>query len=356
MRRRARAWFALALSTFLACGRKDDAGGAKASAVSDEERVGESGDPAACGKPVSEVSSSADGEVVAFGQYLYWLGGTNGQPSTLARRFDTKAKQWEQLPAAGTPRMKAAAGVVGGSIFVAGGTTGLLKNTGTIESFDVAACAWKRAGSLGWKSTGAVGAAVGDALFVTGGEVYFGSSLKDFDSETVDRAALVVPSGGEPKEVGKMPSPRSDAAAVSVGEKVYVMGGRQVRKGSDSVLGQALRTVEIYDRKAGSWSEGPGLPGGGEGHAVALGERTIVFFGADPLAPREPFVLDVGEGKWSSGKARSQDLGDVIEGAGVIDGVIYLIAKDIDLQKPDRVFVLTYDPAADRFSVIHGKG
>ncbi len=220
------AGLALLLWTAAGCS-KDKGSGAGSAAVSDEGRVGESGNPAACGTPVSEVSSSTEGAVVAFGQYLYWLGGTNGMPTTLARRFDTKAKQWERLPSSGTPRMKAAIGLVGDSILVAGGMTGLLKNTATIERFDVPACAWKRAGSVGWKSTGPIGVGLpvrpsagtaGDAFFVAGGEVYLGSSLKDFDSESVGRAALVPSGGGEPREVEKMPSPRGDGAAVAIGD------------------------------------------------------------------------------------------------------------------------------------------
>ncbi len=349
------AWLALVAWTATGC-NKDKGSGAGSASVSDEERVGESGDPAACGAPVSDVPSTSDGAVVASGQYLYWLGGTNGMPTTLARRFDTKAKRWERLPSSGTPRMKAAAGLVQGEILVAGGMTGLLKNTATVERFDIAACAWRRAGALGWKSTGPVGAAVGEALFVTGGEVYFGSSLKDFDSESVGLAALVPLRGGEPMEAEKMPTPRGDGAAVAIGEKVYVMGGRRVIKGSDSVFGPASRDVEIFDRATGKWTRGPELPGAGEGHAVAIGAHTIVFFGRDALAPRTPFVLDVAAGTWRAGKARPQELADVIEGAGVVDGVIYLVARDVDLQKPDVVLVLTYDPSADQFTTIVGGG
>jgi len=67
-------------------------------------------------------------------------------------------------------------------------------------------------------------------------------------------------------------------------------------------------------------------------------------------------VLDVAAGTWRAGKARPQELADVIEGAGVVDGVIYLVARDVDLQKPDVVLVLTYDPSADQFTTIVGGG
>jgi N-acetylneuraminic acid mutarotase len=75
-----------------------------------------------------------------------------------------------------------------------------------------------------------------------------------------------------------MPTARDHLAAVTVGSRVWALGGRT------SFFGTQYASVEIYDPATDSWRVGPSLPDGRGGlAAAAIGDRVYVFGGEAPL-------------------------------------------------------------------------
>jgi hypothetical protein len=310
-------------------------------------------DAAPCGTPVDDPPPATDGAVAALGKYLYWIGGTNGRPTTLARRFDVKTKRWETLPEPSGARIHASLVAAGGALYVVGGMSSSLRGYGDIQRFDPKTCRWSAVGSLRWKPQSPMATAVGARIVVAGGQVDNGaSSLQSLDFWSIDDAASVDASG-RATALPELALARTAGAAVTVGKDVWVIGGRVLHKDVDS-LGSASDDVEILAAGARTWKAGPSLPFSAEVFAVALPDKTVIVFGRGVLESKKPAVLDRGKGEWREAKSRGDQL-EFLEGAAVIDGVVYALGKEIvggGLGGKDVYRVATYDPRGDRWTVV----
>lgn len=72
-----------------------------------------------------------------------------------------------------------------------------------------------------------------------------------------------------------MHRPRAEAAVVAVNGQIYVMGGR------DQKHGPTLDTMEIFDIKTGSWTEGPKLEIGRSQAGIVVLWFCIKFYGGN---------------------------------------------------------------------------
>ena len=303
--------------------------------------------------PVQAPKHSSGGAVVAAGPHLYWIAGTTGSPSNLARRFNTKTKVWESLPSAGVSRLQAAGASVGPLVLVAGGMRRVTKHSDAIEAYDTVAHTWTTTASLPDPLAKVAMVAVGETAFVFGGVKVLNASLASYDSESV-RTAVALTDGGTKLEVlPSMPTARESAAAVAVRGKVWVLGGRVTVGGSDEAISNRTDVVEIYDPTAKTWTDGPALPRAASGYGVHVA-GTVVVFGEDLLNPLRPMVLDVASGVWTVGEERDRKVvGGVVDGAVVIEGAIYVLSTVVHgLSEPSEPHVCTYDPAKDAWTVV----
>jgi N-acetylneuraminic acid mutarotase len=116
-----------------------------------------------------------------------------------------------------------------------------------------------------------------------------------------------------------LPTPRSAAAAVALGGKLYVLGGFNTSGGTDN----NLATVEAYDPKTDTWTTKAPMPTARSGLAAAVVDGIIYAIGGSApnveLATVEAY--DPSTNSWSARAAMPEPR--EVSGAGVVNGVIY---------------------------------
>ena len=156
---------------------------------------------------------------------IYVVGGANAEGSAFPRTalvYDTSSGIWTQIPLCNN-KIRAAHNscVVGGRLYVMGGND----SSGTISTMDM------------------------------------------FD-----------PNSGQWVSKNSMSTDRGLAACVSIGGKIYVIGG--MRYIGSSFYYDGLRTVEVYDTNSGTWTQLADMLTARWGHsAVALNGKIYVFGG-----------------------------------------------------------------------------
>lgn len=262
---------------------------------------------------------------------------------------------WRAIAAAPTPRQQAAAAVVDGRLWVAGGLTGSTTPAATdrVEAYDPAIDSWNGAPALPFPLHHAMAVNYHNELVVLGGWTPRGANLTAIGSDRVlalrdgrwtrlpslgrGRAAgaaaavdgRIVVMGGQDRgrllsvtevfdgrhwrDGADIPTPRDHLAAVADRRYVYAVGGR--RRSSDRNSG----ALERYDPKADRWSTLADMPSraGGLGAAMVKG-RIVALGGEDPTrvlgAVQE---YDVRSGRWSSlGAMRTPRHGMAVLAAG----------------------------------------
>jgi N-acetylneuraminic acid mutarotase len=141
----------------------------------------------------------------------------------------------------------------------------------------------------------------------------------------------------------------TDSPAVAVGGMLYVVGGSLFVAGGQ----QCTYTVTIYDPAEDAWHGGPPMPGARCWAAVAaVDDRIYVAGGTNTQGSMmfgDLYVLDVTAGTWSSGAP----LPTPRIGMGVItlDGRIYFIGGVSTTVAGKFDLVEVYDPAANEWAV-----
>jgi hypothetical protein len=94
-----------------------------------------------------------------------------------------------------------------------------------------------------------------------------------------------------------MPVPRDHHAAVAVGGKLHVVGGRL-----DGSYARNVDAHHVYDPATNAWSALPALPTARSGiAAAALGSRLLVFGGEAPSGTfGQVEGFDAAAGRWSA--------------------------------------------------------
>jgi N-acetylneuraminic acid mutarotase len=110
---------------------------------------------------------------------------------------------------------------------------------------------------------------VGGRLYVMGG---------NDSSSTVSTMDMFDPNSGQWVSKNSMSTDRGLAACVSIGGKIYVIGGMRFVGISYDYTG--LRTVEVYDTNSGTWTQLADMPTARWGHSAgALNGKIYVFGG-----------------------------------------------------------------------------
>jgi hypothetical protein len=252
---------------------------------------------------------------------------------------------WRRVADIPTPRSEVAAAVFRGVVYVVGGFGG-----GNVAETYVAD-RWSQASRYPITVDHAMAAGVDTAgtpgLYVFGGNV---------NGVSVARSFRFFGEQGW-REIAPMPAPRSQAAAVAIGGRIYIVGGAQGDRlvsptyvydtaadrwttaaplptprdhlaaaaidgrvcavgGRKLSLLQNLAAFECYDPAADAWQAMPDAPTarGGVG-AATIGSRMFVTGGEQPLGTfKEVDIFDSASGKWT----RGLDLPTSRHGLGVV--------------------------------------
>jgi N-acetylneuraminic acid mutarotase len=190
------------------------------------------GPPAQVGSlpvPASDVSAAT------IGPTAYIVGGYTGTQaldSIVAWRPGTRARVVGHLPHG---LRYAAVTEAGGELVIAGGTNGV-NATRAVYAFDPASRKVKTIARLPKPLTHAAAATLGQTVFVMGGR---GSNL----GTQTDAVLAVDMDRGRVTHAGRLPGKVSDAGVVTVGDRIYLAGGRNP---SGRVLADVLVLRQVH--------------------------------------------------------------------------------------------------------------
>jgi N-acetylneuraminic acid mutarotase len=211
--------------------------------------------------------------VAAVDGKIYVLGGLTGLLSWKASPnsyvYDPAVNMWDQLATmpAGTERGSAAVGVIGKTIYMAGGLNGISPTVDTATSYDTASGKWATLPKLPEAKDHGGGAVVGDTFYAVGGRTAGIASLRS----TV--YSLNATATAWKKETS-MRVARGGISVAAAHGKVYAFGGEgNPAAGSRGVF----PNIESYDVQTGLWAEEPPMmtPRHGTG-AASVGDTIYI--------------------------------------------------------------------------------
>ena len=248
------------------------------------------------------VLSLAVGIVVIALIALLVLKTTNPKP--------TDSTGWQLGPQMPDARGESASALVDGQLIVIGGLRGSLGSVSTdVTVFDLDSGAWRTGSPLQRGVHHAAAAAVDKAVYLSGG------ARSTTDWEPVDDVIRLRPGKGW-DFVTTMPEGRQGHAMVSIGDKLFIVGG--VGRTDDTLI------YDIGDRR---WTRGAPLPEGRDhlraivrhGHVWALGGRNGEPTGrVDVYFPRDD--------EWRPARALPEPMSAMA--VGVIDGDVHVVGSE----------------------------
>ena len=152
---------------------------------------------------------------------------------------------WEEATGPDTARAEAGIANVNGRLLLFGGIDGYGRTLDSMEIYDSASDTWSR-GKLMLQAVHHPGVAVTDQdVIVAGG-------LVGINSQPIDQSWAYSIVNREWREVARLGDFRGAAAAVSLGNRIYLIGGQTNAGPSNS--------MEIYDPARNLWTDGPSMP------------------------------------------------------------------------------------------------
>lgn len=205
--------------------------------------------------------------------------------------FDPATSQWFSWPSLPTPRSDCAVAVLGGCLYVVGGSGDNNEASTAVERFDTCTKVWSRLAPLPTARHGCAAVALGPALYVIGGADSTHDALsvvEKFDARSGSWSSSV-----------KMPTTRSHCAAAVANSCVYVFGGTR-----------CLLTGVMFDPKKQTWTDLPSMSVPRFSCGVATLDSGLYIIGNEgmdeeagpfPLGDVEVFEpSQTGEGSWKS--------------------------------------------------------
>ncbi|HZX48935.1 MAG TPA: hypothetical protein VFF47_06950 [Nitrospirota bacterium] len=168
---------------------------------------------------------------VVYNNHIYVIGGhhpdaTNGGPMTdpgfsFCEVFSLEEEAWHEIAPMPEPRFAHSSAVINNKIVVMGGA-GLreegFRNFDLMESYDPVSNKWSDTGiRLPWPAAGSGALAHNNKLFIIGGKS---------DNNIENRAACLEPGINTWKELEPLKEGRIVMGVVSIGDTIYLLGGR----------------------------------------------------------------------------------------------------------------------------------
>lgn len=212
-----------------------------------------------------------------------------------------------------TARWGAAAGVINGKLYVAGGDIAQSQKLTTLEVYDPATDTWATKAAMPTARSGVGVVAIDGQLYVSGG-------CQGWCAPVTSALAVYDPATDTWTTKAPLPTARGVADVGVVSGLFYVMGGCC---GFTSPVSEVMSsTIEVYDPATNTWTARSQHPGGGGGTAGSAGGKIYVARSAAAE------VYDPATDTWASLSpmtvARRYSAGGVINGklyvAGGVDG------------------------------------
>jgi N-acetylneuraminic acid mutarotase len=232
---------------------------------------------------------TAVGEAAAgvIGGKLYVV----SQATRATQRYDFATRQWSTVAQRPIHGDHHAAEVLNGKLYLIGGLTeyrGLTEPAGRVQVYNPATNSWSFAADLPWKGGSVSTVVIGGRIYAAGGIVNSKPGQHAGTGSTT-QAARYDPATNKWSPLPNMPRAANHAAAGTGGAKMFVFGGR----GGTNTLGNGFATTQVFDPAANKWTSSDtsasvkALPvgRGGTGKAVYHNGEYFVFGGETVNGP-----------------------------------------------------------------------
>jgi N-acetylneuraminic acid mutarotase len=186
-----------------------------------------------------------DGKIYVVGGDI--IEGTT--PPTTALVYDKSSGVWTQIPLFNN-NVRAAHNscVVGGRLYVIGGTADGITTLATMDMFDPNTGQWVSKNSMPTDRGLAACASIDGKIYVMGG-------IRNLDYNGLKTVEVYDTNTGTWTQLTDMPTRRWGHSAVALNGKIYVFGG--VTFGSSNIV---YKSVEMYDPQTNSWTTKSSMP------------------------------------------------------------------------------------------------
>ena len=251
----------------------------------------------------------------------------------LFEAYDANADRWTRLAPLPAARHHIALAAAAGKIFGIGGFSGAIPDWrahASVFVYDPKADRWSNGPALPQPRAEGVVASSGDRIFFIGGRVPASATAKHI-SEHVDtsRAEVLDVRSGLWSRIADAPSARNSAAGAVIGNKIYVVGGRQmVRQDDGRSRPVNVAALEVYDPATDRWETRAPMPLAQGGLAAAAHDGKLVVFGGEQFVPQarvfaESWIYDPASDRWSALPAMPTPRHG--HGAAVVGDRVYLM-------------------------------
>ena len=225
---------------------------------------------------------------------LYLLGGY-GRSATLVQVFDPLSNQWSYGPDMPFQAGASASAVIGGHIYVVGGTVGDTV-TGSAAKFDPRRGIWSSIAAMPVPRSHAGYGTDGVKLYVFGGRgPTGGAAAQGADDVLVYDPVTNTWTGSRTGPLSPAPLPqgrRGLGKAVFTGGKFWVFGGEAL-DAPDATRDGILDRIDIYDPVVNRWASGPKLPTARHGILAVLHDGYIYLLGGARVGRPRSSVVEI---------------------------------------------------------------
>jgi len=207
------------------------------------------------------------------------------------------------------------AAMVGGKIYIMGGSYEFQTSTATVDEYDPATGAWANKAPMPIDRVFHCAGAVDGKIYVVVGC----RSGWQANVENLPNVDVYDPATDTWTQKGKMRSPRAMAAAAVVNGKIYVFGGI-----AGSLAGSPGSTADMYDPATDTWKPIAGFVPRNCSGACAEGDKIYVMgSGYMQGTLNRTDIYDTATGTWQTGPRLSK--AKYWMGANLVGGKLYIV-------------------------------
>jgi N-acetylneuraminic acid mutarotase len=224
--------------------------------------------------------------------------------------YDAAANQWHKLSPLPEGRHHIALAAAGGKIYGIGGFSGAIPDWrahATVFVYDPKLDRWAPGPALPQARAEGVVAAIGDNIYLIGGRMPTSADASHISQHAdTNRGEVLDVRSGQWKRIADAPTARNSAAAAVIGNKIYVVGGRQmVTQPNGSQRPVNVATLEVYDPANDRWETRSPMPLAQGGLAAASYKGRLYAFGGEQFVPErkvfaEAWVYDPASDRWTA--------------------------------------------------------
>ena len=251
----------------------------------------------------------------------------------LFEAYDPASNAWKTLAPLPEGRHHIALAAAGGKIYGIGGFSGAIPDWrahASVFIYDPTADRWSNGPALSQARAEGVVATVGDKIYFIGGRIPTSPAARHISEHAdTNRAEALDVRTGRWSRIAHAPSARNSAAGAVIGNKIYVVGGRQMVAQADGRSRPVnVATLEVYDPALDRWETRAPMPLAQGGLAAAAHDGKLYVFGGEQFVPQakvfaESWVYDPALDRWSALPAMPTPRHG--QGAAVVGNRIFLM-------------------------------